>query len=1116
MKKIGLYPVLGRIAVRKILLMAQWIFLFVFCLSMTVSAKSYTQDKISLKLENAKMANALDALQKEVPGIKLLYSENLFPKSKNISIVADSLSFKVVLSQILFGTNLVFKELDSNLVAIVPTPASMYYTYGISGTIRDEKGDPLSGATIIEKGTTNGTTTDSLGNFELSVKDSNAVISISLVGYKAQEIMIGNENLFNITLLPADGSLNEVVVVGYGTQKKTNITGAISSVSLEQGRDLPNNNVTEALRGKVAGVQFSTNGRPGQSGTILIRGARSLSGGNNPLIVLDGVFFNGSLNDINPNDIQSMDILKDASASAIYGSRAANGVILITSKKGTSATPTINVNAYSAYASAARKMKLLSPDRYIEKTVDYLTESGVTPNPEGYKNMTSDEVANYENGKILDPWKASMQNAYTRSVDFNISGRSEKVSYYNSASYVLEKGLMLQDQQKRITLRSNIDYKVSNNVTIGMTSSFINRDMSGTPPSLNGLYYASPFGSLYYGDGQPTQYTVNSETVSANPIRMSLLSTNSNLSQSLISNFYAIVKIPKITGLSYRLNYSPNYRWDHTYNFVRQDEHLTTNTKSASKFNQQSFDYVVENILTYDKRFNQDHHLDVTLMYGSNGNRYENTTATASQLSTDALGYDNLQYGGIQTVTSYAQKVNGISAMARLNYQFRGKYLLTLTGRRDGSSVFAANNKYATFPSGSVAWIMSDEDFMSRQRVFKFLKLRFSYGSVGNQAINPYQSLTLYNTVNYVYGDPGTTALGTYPANMSNANLKWETTTTANLGIDFNLMSDVLSGSVELYNSNTKNLLVQRLIPIMNGYSNMQTNIGQTNNKGIEVSLTSRNISRNKFEWTTNFAFSLNANKIVHLYGTDINNDGKEDDDITNRWFIGYPIDSYYDYVFDGIYQEGDKDIPAGYQPGFVRLKDITGDGKITTADRKVVASGGTPKTQLSMTNTFRVGNFSLMATVTSMLGWKSDFILLDPNSTASENSPGRALNQIDAGWWTPENKSNTRPSLVYTNPYGHNYYVSRDFMRLQDLSLSYDFPSNILDALKIRSLKAYVSGKNLAIITKYPGSDPEVTPTLTKSSVQPLTTSTYTAAQLKSNMFPVPRTISVGINVGF
>ena len=1002
------------------------------------------------------------------------------------------------------------------LVCVFSTVAAIAQT-NIKGKVIDAVSrEPLVGASVKVVGSsTSGVSTGQNGEFSLSVPNLQSRLTADYIGYQSAVVAISNPENLIIALNSSDVQLEDVVVIGYGTQSKKMVTGSISSVDLEQTRDLPNTNVTEAMRGRVAGVQFTPNGRPGQSGNILVRGPRSLSGQNNPLIVLDGIFFNGSLNDINPNDIQSIDVLKDASASAIYGSRAANGVIMVTSKSGKSEKTQVNVNSYIGFNEIARKLEIMGPERYLQRRIDYLKQTGqqVKDNPED--NLTSLEAENYRNGLIIDPWKEATQSSGTRSIDLSIAGRPGKTSFYNSVSYTDESGLIYNDNQTRITLRSNLETQVAEWLKIGTTSTFVDRDLSGVAASLNSLYYSSPFGSWYHEDGFPTQFAVPTESISGNPVRSSIMTNNKEVSRNLFSNFYGEINIPAIEGLSYRFNFSPNLRWDQLYNATIQDPYLTANTKNASKLNRNTYDYVVENILSYKKQLSQDHFIDVTLLYGYNKNRFESTLATANQLSTDALGYNNLSYGQTQLTSSTASQVVGVSSMARVNYRFKDRYLVTLTGRRDGSSVFAANNKYAFFPSASLTWIASEENFFKDVEFLDLLKFRLSYGAVGNQAIQPYQSISLSNTNNYVFGNPGNTALGVFPLNMANNDLKWETTYTTNLGIDFGLFNNRLTGTIELYNSDTKDLLVSRLIPPMTGYNRVQTNLGQTNNKGIELSLASENIVKENFSWSSNLAVSMNKNKIVHLYGFDTNNDGREDDDLVNNWFIGHPITSYFDYVFDGIYQEGD-DIPAGSQPGFVRLKDLDGDGEITANDRTIVGSGGQPKFRGSFTNSLSYKDFTLSFMFNVMLGWKSDFILLDPNSTRSENSPGRALNQIDVDWWTPENKSDSRPSLAYTNSAGHNWYVSRNFLRLQDVSFSYNVPKSLTDRMHLNSLRVFASAKNVLTWTKYPGSDQEVTPTTVVDGVLPVSTGTYTAEQLKSNMYPVPRTISLGLNVGF
>ncbi|WP_225586962.1 TonB-dependent receptor [Algoriphagus sp. Y33] len=953
----------------------------------------------------------------------------------------------------------------------------------------------LPGVNVLLKGTAIGAVTDIDGNYLINVPDTGGILVFSMIGFESIEEEIGNRSEINPVMREDIAGLEEVVVVGYGTQVRRNITGSISSADLSGSND--DVTVTEAMVG-VPGVQFNETGRPGQVGNILIRGQNSLSGSNSPLIVLDGIIFGGNLNDINPRDVKSMEILKDASSTAIYGSRAANGVILITSKSGTTETPSISLNTYTGVSEWASELKLLSPDRYLQRRLDWRAQSGLAADPNSIENyISSTEAENYRNGNSIDPWREISQQGRSSAIDLNISGRTKAMNYFVSASVSDDKGLIHNDNQKRNTFRVNITSTIKPWLQIGTNTMFSHRDLSGVSASVRDAYRMSPLGTMYYDDGSPTQFPVPDEQAAGNPMRTSLLSDNEEIGENLFSNFFAQIDAPFIEGLSYRVNFSPSYQWSHEYNFVHQDKNVSFNNTSASKLNERQYNWVLENILTYTKSIGEDHNFDLTLLLGRNHVEAETTLASGEQFNVDVLGFNNLGLGEIQRISSSAYAVEMVSYMARLNYQFKNRYLLTLTARKDGSSVFSVNNKYATFPSGSLAWIVTDEGFMSNLDFLDMLKLRASYGAVGNQAIEPYQSLTLSSTQRYVFGDGGSSSLGVVTSTLGNDDLTWETTKTANFAMDFEFFQRRIAGTIEYYNSNTKNLLVRRNIPIMNGYTSILTNVGEVNNRGIELSLSTDNIRKERFNWSTDFTFSHNKNEIVHLFKTDLNGDGREDDNIANSWFIGKPINSYYDYAFDGIYQQGDEDIPAGSQAGFVRVKDLNGDGVITPGDRTVVGSGNIPKYQFGLRNNFTYNNFSLSIFINAMQGWIAPFNLINPLV------PGRSLNQLDAGWWTSDNQSNTRPSLVYSNPLQTNWYMSRDFVRLRDVTFSYDFNRAMLDKLKLSGLKIYVTGKNLATLTDWLGTDPE-------------NGGSYTSEQGSDNLYPMPKTFLVGLNVSF
>ncbi|WP_460667175.1 SusC/RagA family TonB-linked outer membrane protein [Larkinella knui] len=979
----------------------------------------------------------------------------------------------------------------------------------ITGSVTDDKGEPLPGVSIVLKDTQRGTNSDGQGQFSLTVPDGPATLVFSFVGYVAKEISVDNQTRLTVSLLVDDKTLNEVVVVGYGTQSRRNVTGSVTKVDLKQMENTPTTNIGQALRGRVAGVQFTDNGRPGQGGSILVRGQRSISASNNPLIVLDGIFFEGNLSDINPGDIESMEVLKDASATAIYGARAANGVILITSKKGTSETPTIRLNTYYGSSSWSYTPKLLTPERYIEKTLDWRKQSGLDADPAkigGY--LTATEARNYAAGQTIDPLKVASQQAGIYNLDLSVAGRSARTNYYVSANYNNEKGLIYNDNASRTSVRVNLDTQVTDWLKIGINAQYAERDLSGNSADMGVAFWTSPYNDVWVDAAQTDPKPLgNEDGLVGSILYNALIYKNQERQRNLFANFFGVLDIPFIKGLSYRINYSPNYRWFNLNDFqpIYQRNGIN-NTGFASRRTDFNKNWVLENILTYSRQVGENHGFDLTLLYGRNQAYAESIISSGTDFSgsSDANGWNNIALAKIQAVTYPggtlgASQVDAISSMARLNYRFKDRYLFTFTTRRDGNSVFGANNKFGVFPSAAFAWIASDESFIKTLSAINLLKLRASYGSVGNQAISAYQSLTKLGQVQYVYGDGGTTSTGIFPLNIASPDLRWETTTTTNIAADFEVFKGRIGGTVEYYSMNTKDLLLTRQLPGPTGFTSILTNIGATNNKGVEVTLNTVNLKPGPLEWTSTLVFSANKNRIVHIYQSDANGDGTEDNDINNKWFIGQPISVAYDYRLDGVYQEGDQ-IPAGQKAGFFRMQDANGDGKITPDDR-VVQGTLQPKYRWNIVNSLRYKNFSLMLNINALQGWLgvNNLLALDPSAGVfgGGNNPGRAANFLDAGWWTPENKSTTRSSLVYTNPYGHQYFQSRDFVRIQEVALSYDVPKEFTKRLRMNTLRFYVSGRNLHTFTSWQGMDPE-TGDGTRSA------------------FPVPRTVSAGATISF
>ncbi|WKN45451.1 SusC/RagA family TonB-linked outer membrane protein [Tunicatimonas pelagia] len=1060
--------------------------------------------------------------------------EGMQVKDMPLAVATDSTSsMEYLLSNYLTPLKLDYKKIRENYYIIVPRQntgvpkvdkkpletsdaslASLQRTYKptqqldpvataekiITGVVTDlVSNEPLPGVNILVKGTTNGTVTDADGNYRLVVSDNAVSLIFSFIGYTSEEVIINGRSTIDMSLAPDIQALSEVVVVGYGEQSRQNITGAVAEVEVESIKNSPNTNVTQALRGRVAGVQFQDNGRPGQGGALVVRGRSSITASNAPLVVVDGVFFNGSLADINPNDVESMEVLKDASASAIYGARAANGVILVTTKKGISPKPSISLNAYYGVSTWTKKLNLLTPERYIEKTLDWrrATDQPADPNDiESY--LENNEIENFRNGTTIDPWDEVSQDASIQSYDLSVSGKLENTNYYFSVAYTDEEGLIYGDNAQRIALRSNLQVSLNSWLNVGMTAQFTHRDLSGVEADLGNAYYLSPYGKMYFnGDrSDPVPFPSN-ETLNVNPMFAAIFDDNEEKYNNLFANFFATIDFPFLEGLSYRLNASPNLRWSHEYNFTpsyQSEEFLRQS--SASKVNRQNFDWVVENILKYEFNVDEIHDFDVTFLYGRNQFNADSTLANGNFLLSNATGWDNLSLAEVQTIASERTQLDQISIMGRLNYRLMNKYLFTLTARRDGSSVFGADNKWGTFPSAAVAWIASEENFLQNIAQVNYLKVRASYGRIGNQGLNPYSSLNRMGLVQYVFGNKSPTYVGLQPTQMGNPELGWETSTSANVAVEFGVLNNRISGTVELYRTDTEDLLLNRAIPELNGFNSVLQNVGETRNQGIEISLSTTNVQSEDFQWSSDVVFTSNRNEIVSLYGFDADEDGVEDDDISNNWFIGEPVLVEFGYVFDGIWQEGDE-IPFPFIPGDVRVKDVNSDGEFDTDDRTIVDQRE-PQFTWGLNNRFTYRNFEFSFFVNGQHGFSRWFQPLDP-SNAGDNFPDRALNMLDEGdgWWTPENRSNTRPALNFRNSLQQRLYAARDFVRIQDVSLSYTFEQSFLDRLNLSNLKVYLSGRNLATFTDWPGWDPEIgSPT--------------------DEGFPAARTFVAGFNLSF
>lgn len=940
----------------------------------------------------------------------------------------------------------------------------------VKGVVRDAMG-PTAGATVVQKGTNNGTITDLDGNFTISVP-SNAVLVFSFVGLDTQEIPVAGKKFIEVTL-SGNEELEEVVVVGYGTQKKSDITGSVASVDKARLSKLPVTNVLQAIQGATAGVTITQSSSiPGDAPAAQVRGTNSINANSQPYVVVDGVPLTntgGSLNDIAASDIESMEILKDASATAIYGTNGSNGVILITTKHGKSGTPKVKYSGYVGFEDFTNRLKFCDGDQIIQRYKDYVAQNpGETMYDENVKY--ANEMDNYKAGRQIDwVYDEASQTGIITDHNVSISGGSEKVRYYISGDYMNQKGVLKGYNYQRYTLRTNIDADVTDYLNIGTNTSITSHNRDGGRVNFLNAEAMSPWGKEYDEDGSYTIYPMYSESLWANPMINTTMDVERRQWNINLNNF-AIVKFGKIwaplEGLQYKFN--SGYSYSPTRNNTYRGKSANDNNGTGEIFNSETQTYTIENILSYAKDFGK-HHIDLTALYAASRKKYTDNTAKGTGFINDELGYNSLGAATTGSVSSNRSLYTTCSQMGRINYSYDSRYLFTATVRRDGSSVFGPDNKYGVFPSVALGWNLARESFMEgTDSWLDDAKVRLSYGLTGNEAIGTYTTLVKMTTASFAMGEEK--AVGIYPSSyMGNDGLSWESTTTFNIGLDFGLFRNRLTGNIDFYTAKTTDLLLRRNLPNLSGYSTVWANMGEVKNHGIDLTLNSKNIVKKDFLWTTALVFSYTHSEIVDLYG-----DGK--DDLGNRWFIGEPIGVVYDYDMVGIWQESE--IANGdhlkWDPqaaaGDVKLADRNGDGKIDDNDRHIIGQTA-PKWTAGLTNTFSWKGLTLNIFIQTVQGNRKNNSLL---STAGDEM-GRRNMTTAVGYWTAQNQSNEFRSLSKTsNRHGYGFNQNAGFTRLKDVTLSYNFPAAICQKMKISDLMIYFSGRNLYTWTDWTGWDPE------------------------------------------
>ncbi|WP_432711007.1 SusC/RagA family TonB-linked outer membrane protein [Pedobacter sp.] len=936
-------------------------------------------------------------------------------------------------------------------------------TFSIKGKVSDQTGAGIPGANIKVAGTNQGTVTDNNGAFSITLS-SPSTLQISYIGYTQQSVPVtANTQTLDIKLAEneADKNLNEVVVVGYGTQKKSDITGAVTSIPKSRLSQLPVTNVLQAIQGAAAGVNVSqTSSVPGAQPSALVRGQNSINATTGPYVVVDGIPLSktgGSLNDINPNDIASVEILKDASAVAIYGTNGSNGVILITTKRGTTGKPVIRYNAYAGVENMAHILKPRNATEYVQKYADWIAQTGQTAiNP--VPNFG--ELANYNAGITTDWIDEATQTGVMQDHNLSISGGTEDVKYFLSGDYLDQKGVVKGYNYKRASIRSNLDVDVTDFLKVGTSLFLTNNNYDGGRANLLFASAMSPYGQMYNANGTYKIHPMQPEQLFTNPM-LGLTTDRIQRSTNLNGNAFAEVKFSGVLeGLKYRLNAGYTYLPARNASYTGRLANDLNGT--AENFNSETNSYTLENLLTYTKDFGK-HHIDLTGLYSNQQRKYIETRARAVGFVNDELSFNNLGAGATQTSASYADRYGLVSQMGRINYSYDSRYLFTLTARRDGSSVFGSNTtKYGVFPSAAIGWNVSNEDFMEDVKFVDNLKLRVSHGKSGNEAISVYRTITTNGIVRQPFN--GVSTIGAVASNLGNVNLLWETTLSTNLGVDFSLFNSRISGSVDAYKTKTTDILLLRSLPIITGYNNVFDNLGEVENKGLEITLNTKNLDKGDFKWESSFNFSTNRNKLIDLYG-----DKKSD--LGNRWFIGQPISVVYDYRLEGVWQTGEdpSNQDPGAKPGDLKFADINGDGIITADGDREVLGQRAPKWTGGLTNTFHYKNLHLNIFIQTAQGMtKNNNDLNYSDETGKRNTPA------EVGYWTPTNGNNSRPALSYNNTRGYGYASDGAYTRIKDVTLSYVFGAKTLEKLRLGSLTIYASGRNLHTFTNWIGWDPE------------------------------------------
>lgn len=1098
-----------------ILKKAMWVVLAVLCCNLSALSQN-----ISLKNRDITVKEAIEQL-KSASGYTFVFSSSDINTSKHVSLSLDNATIEEAVQQILRGQEQVTYEIQGKKIIIKKVAQSVNQSgkdKKITGRILDVNGEPIIGATVMLQGTSRGTTSDLDGKFTLNAPIG-ATLEISYVGFQTQQLKTQADKTLMVTLREDTELLDEVVVIGYGTTTRKDFTGSVSSMKLESSPVslTTNTNALQSLKGTIGGLDIGATNTAGGQPSMLVRGQKSISGNNDPLLIVDGVIFMGNLNDINPNDIATIDVLKDATSAAAYGSRSANGVIAITTKRGKSGKPVINMNVTGAMQTWHRQPQFMNGEQYMQMLYD---KQGTTPDA-----LSKQQRDNYEAGHETNWLDEISRTGWQQDYQLSVSGAGEKMNYYISTSYTNNKGIIIGDDFSRLTMMAKISTDITDWLEIGADASYAYSDFSGVGAEYNRAVLLGPYDVMYRkGTHLLERFPLGSNTYE-NPLWKDQSGTYDNLDlrRTFRINAHAVVKLPWIKGLSYRVNYTAYMNVNENGEFYHEgyyvplgdyddesryaESTLVSYLGSANGLykNTKTNSWLVDNILNYKNTFGK-HTIDLTAVATRDSwyERWDQMTGTDFEANGNTmLGYDGLQYATTQKATTGITRRRNVGYFGRASYSFADKYYFTASYRRDGASVFGADSKWGNFYAFGGAYRITGEEFMKKIDFLNDLKLKLSWGRNGNQGLSPYGTLSAASIgpgggIAYPFGNSSTPSFGIIQNTLGNSGLGWETTKSWNFGFESVWLNSRLFVNMDVYLSNTTDQIFNRTIPSMTGFETMSSTMGEVANRGVEISIHSVNIQNRDWHWDTNLVFWLNRNKLLHLYGEDLDGDGREDDDLGNNLFIGHSIHSIYGYKQDGIVQTDDVEyIQAnGATPGNPKYLDISGNGTIGVEDRTILGTTD-PRFNMSLANTISWKNLELYFMLTGTFGGNGYYLGENtPVFLAGGGGGGAYSSNMYVPYWTEERPSNKYPRAGFTGDGRFKGLQCRAFVRLQDITLSYTFRSSKVKNLGINNLRVFFTGKNLFTITGWKGGDPELGSTII-SSVYPISTSLSLGANI-------------------